>query len=201
LRKKLFVKCILMIFVLATIACTGLRFSQLAPEAKDFHPQKVAVFPVEMLNYEEAKGSRGVVEQIVAGSLVEKKWFADIMDTESLNRQLLANEELNKAMTEYLSKLRTVNFSDPDLSKKIGELAKVDAFLLVSVDGWDYTVQKDEKVAKVGMTMRLYEASTGKLMWKAGYDKTESYKFEFLKPELRKVARDVIREMIVFMPH
>ena len=201
MRKKLFVKCILMIFVLTTIACSGLRFSQLAPEAKDFHPKKVAVFPVEMLNYEEAKGSRGVVEQIVAGSLVEKKWFANIMDTESLNRQLLANEELNKAMTEYLSKLRTVNFSDPDLSKKIGELAKVDAFLLVSVDGWDYTVQKDEKVAKVGMTMKLYEASTGKLMWKAGYDKTESYKFEFLKPDLPKVARDVIREMIVFMPH
>ena len=201
MRKKLFVKCIFMIFVLTMISCSGLRFSQLAPEAKDFHPQKVAVFPVEMLNYEEAKGSRGVVEQIVAGSLVEKKWFANIMDTESLNRQLLANEELNKAMTEYLSKLRTVNFSDPDLSKKIGELAKVDAFLLVSVDGWDYTVQKDEKVAKVGMTMKLYEASTGKLMWKAGYDKTESYKFEFLKPDLPKVASDVIREMIVFMPH
>ena len=199
MRKKLFVKFILIIFVLTTIACSGLRFSQLAPEAKDFHPQKVAVFPVEMLNYEEAKGSRGVVEQIVAGSLVEKKWFANIMDTESLNRQLLANEELNKAMTEYISKLKTVNFSDPDLSKKIGELAKVDAFLLVSVDGWDYTVEKDEKVAKVGMTMKLYEASTGKLIWKAGHDITENYMF--FKPDLPKVASDVTREMIVFMPH
>ena len=201
MRKNLFVKCILMIFVLTTIACSGLRFSQLAPEAKDFHPQKVAVFPVEMLNYEEAKGSRGVVEQIVAGSLVEKNWFANIMDTESLNSLLLTNEELNKAMTEYLSKLRTVNFSDPDLSKKIGELTKVDAFLLVSVDVWDYTVEKDEKVAKVGMTMQLYEASTGKLMWKAGYDITESYKFEFLKPDLPRIAGDVTRGMIVFMPH
>jgi hypothetical protein len=188
-----------MIFVLTTIACSGLRFSQLAPEAKDFHPQKVAVFPVEMLNYEEAKGSREVVEQIVAGSLVEKKWFANIMDTESLNSELLANEELNEAMTEYVSKLKTVNFSDPNLSKKIGELAKVDAFLLVSVDEWDYTVEKDEKVAKVGMTMKLYEASTGKLIWKAGHDITESYMF--LKPDLPKVAGDVIRKMIVFMPH
>jgi hypothetical protein len=217
MRKKLFVKYILMIFVLTTIACSGLRFSQLAPEvkyfhpcgglrfsqlapeAKDFHPQKVAVFPVEMLNYEEAKGARSVVEQIVAGSLVEKKWFSNIMDTESLNSQLLVNEELNKAMTEYLSKLRTVNFSDPDLSKKIGELAKVDAFLLVSVDGWDYTVQKDEKMAKVSMTMKLHEASTGKLMWKAGHDITESYMF--FKPDLPKVAIDVTREMIVCMPH
>jgi hypothetical protein len=199
MRKKLFVKCILMIFVLTTIACSGLRFSQLAPEAKDFHPQKVAVFPVEMLNSEGTKGARGVVEQIVAGSLVEKKWFANVMDTESLNSQLLADEELNKAMTEYLSKLQTVNFSDPDLSKKIGELAKVDAFLLVSVDAWDYTVEKDEKVAKVSMTMKLYESSTGKLMWKVGHDITESYMF--FKPDLPKVARDVTREMIVCMPH
>jgi hypothetical protein len=217
MRRKLLVKYILMIFVLTTIACSGLRFSQLAPEvkyfhpcselrfsqltpeAKDFHPQKVAVFPVEMLNYEETKGARGVVEQIVAGSLVEKKWFANVMDTESLNSQLLADEELNKAMTEYLSKLRTVNFSDPDLSKKIGELAKVDAFLLVSVDGWDYAFEKDEKVAKVSMTMRLYEASTGKLMWKAGHAITESHML--FMPDLPKVARDVTREMIDCMPH
>jgi hypothetical protein len=199
LRKEIFVKCFLMIFVLTTIACTGLRFSQLAPEAKDFHPQKIAVFPVEMLNSEGTKGAREMVEQIIAGSLVEKKWFANIMETESLNSQLLTNEELNKAMTEYISKLKTVNFSDPDLSKKIGELAKVDAFLLVSVDGWDYTVERDEKVAKVGMTMKLYEASTGKLIWKAGHDITDSYMFS--KPDLLKVASDLISKMIVFMPH
>jgi hypothetical protein len=121
------------------------------------------------------------------------------METESLNSQLLVNEELNKAMTEYLSKLRTVNFSDPDLSKKIGELAKIDAFLLVSVDGWDYAVEKDENVAKVSITMKLHEASSGKLMWKAGHNITEKYMF--VKPDLPKVARDVTREMIACMPH
>ena len=198
MRKKLFVKCILMIFILATIACTGLRFSQLAPEAKDFHPQKIAVFPVEMLNSEGTKGAREIVEQIIAGSLAEKKWFANIMDTESLNKQIRDNQELSKVMTEYLSKLR-IPFSDPDLSKKIGELAKVDAFLMVNVDEWEYTVEKDEKVAKVGMTMQLYEASTGKLMWKAGYDIKESY--ILIKPALPKVARDVVRKMISSMPH
>jgi hypothetical protein len=198
LRKKLFVKCILTIFILATIACSGLRFSQLAPEAKDFHPQKIAVFPVEMLNSEGTKGAREIVEQIVAGSLAEKKWFANIMDTESLNKQIRDNQELSKVTTEYLSKLR-IPFSDPDLSKKIGELVNVDAFLMVNVDEWEYTVEKDEKVAKVGMTMQLYEASTGKLMWKAGYGIKESY--IVIKPTLPKVARDVVRKMISSMPH
>jgi hypothetical protein len=198
LRKKLFVKCILTIFILATIACSGLRFSQLAPEAKDFHPQKIAVFPVEMLNSEGTKGAREIVEQIIAGSLAEKKWFANIMDTERLNKQIRDNQELSKVTTEYLSKLR-IPFSDPDLSKKIGELVNVDAFLMVNVDEWEYTVGKDEKVAKVGMTMQLYEASTGKLMWKAGYGIKESY--IVIKPTLPKVARDVVRKMISSMPH
>ena len=194
--RKLFVICILIICILSTIACGSLRFSQLAPEAKDFHPRKVAVFPVDVGNYEEA---RGVVEKIVAGVLVEKKWFADVTDTESLNRQILVNEELRKAIMEYLSKLNTLNFSDPDLSKKIGELAKVDAFLLVSVDTWNYAVEKDKKVAKVSMGMKLYETATGKIMWKAGHHIAESYML--IKPDLSKVARDVARDMVKEMPH
>ena len=199
MKKKLFVKFILLIFVLTTTACSGLRFSQLAPEAKDFHPQKIAVFPVEMVSSEETKEVKGEVEKNIEGSLIEKKWFAGVVGAGSFNSQLLANEELNKAITEYLSKLQTVNFSDPDLSKKIGELLKVDAFLMVSVDSWDYIVVKDDKKAFVGMTMKLYETSTGKLMWKAGYDIKEDYMV--IKPDLTKVARNVARKMISYMPH
>jgi hypothetical protein len=197
MMKKLVVKIILLIFVLALAACGGLRFSQVAPEAVNFHPKKIAIFPVEVIgNNEEARGS---VEQVVAGVLAGKKWFSDIIDAESLNRQLLANVELRKAMTDYLSKLRTVNFTDPDLSKKIGELANVDAFLLVSVDIWSYAVEKGDKVAKVSLGMKLYEASSGKLMWKAGHQIADSYML--IKPDLPKVARDVAREMVGYMPH
>jgi len=194
--KKLFVICVLIICILSAIACGSLRFSQLAPEAKDFHPQKVAVFPVDVGNYEEA---RGVVEKIAAGVLIEKKWFTNVIDTENLNRQIMVDEELRKAIMEYLAKLNTLDFSDPDLSRKIGELAKVDAFLLVFVDAWNYAVEKDKKVAKVNLTMKLYEASTGKRMWKAGHDITESYILS--KPDLSKVARDVARDMVKEMPH
>jgi hypothetical protein len=47
--------------------------------------------------------------------------------------------------------------------------------------------------------MKLYDASTGKLMWKAGHNIAEVYMF--FKPDLPKVAHDVAREMIVCMPH
>lgn len=197
--RKWFVKYTLTFFILATVACSGLRFSQSAPEIKDFHPQRVAVFPVEVWNHKEMIDSREVVEQIVAGSLVEKKWFSSIIDTESLKKQISDNQELSKVMTEYLSKLRMLTFSDPDLSRKIGELAKIDAFLLVSVDDWDYTTQNDKKLANVGMTMELYDVSTGKLMWKAGHTINEDY--VLIKPELPTVARDLARKIISYMPH
>jgi hypothetical protein len=194
---KLFVKCILLFFVLITIACGGLRYSQVDPAAKDFHPQRIAIFPVvDVGTYEEARGD---MEQIAASVLIEKKWFADVTDTASLKRQIQANEELRKAMTDYLSKLRSLTFTDPDLSRKIGELAKVDAFLLISVDSWNYAVENDKKVAKVSIGMKFIEASTGKIMWKAGQHKSESY--ILIKPDLPNVARSVVRDMVDYMPH
>jgi hypothetical protein len=196
MARKLFVKCCLVLLIMSLAACGGLRFSQVTPEAKDFHPRTLAIFPADIGSNEEA---RGVVEQIVAGVLTEKKWFSEIVDTESLNRQLLANEELRKAMIDYISKLRTINFSDPDLSKKMGEMVKADAFLLVYVDSWNYTVEKGDKVAKVSLGMKLYEAATGKIMWKAGHQIADDY--VLIKPDLPKVARNVVKDMVDYMPH
>lgn len=197
--RKSFVKYILIIFIALTVGCTGLRFSQSAPEIKDFHPKIVAVFPIAVWNHKEAADSREAVEQIVAGSLVEKKWFSGIVYADDLKKQMLANDELKKVMTDYLAKLRELNFSDPDLSKKIGQLAKIDAFMLVSVDDWQYTVVRDQKLAKVGLTMELYDISTGKLMWKSGHDIVEDY--VIIKPDLPKVAQNVARKMISYLPH
>jgi len=193
---KFFARIILIIAVLSTIACGGLRFSQLDPAAKDYHPKRIAVFPADVGTYEEA---RNPIEQIVPGVLLEKKWFTDITDTASLNRQIQANAELRKTMTDYLSKLQTLNYSDPDLSKKIGELTKTDAFLLVAVDYWNYTVEKDKKLAKVSVGLKLIDAETGKTMWKAGHHQADSYML--LKPELSKVARSVVSDMAAKMPH
>jgi hypothetical protein len=191
-----FTRFFLVIAVFSTIACGGLRFSQLDPAAKDYHPKRIAVFPADVGTYEEA---RNHIEQIVPGVLMEKKWFSDITDTASLNRQVQSNDELRKTMTDYLSKLQTLNYSDTALSGKIGELAKTDAFLLVAVDYWNYTVEKNKKLAKVSIGMKLIDAETGKIMWKAGHHRTESYML--LKPELSDVARSVVGDLVKEMPH
>ncbi|MEN6373824.1 MAG: hypothetical protein ABFD75_03445 [Smithella sp.] len=197
MTRKIFAICSLISIIMSLAACGGLRFSQVSPEAKDFHPQRIAVFPVDPVG--NNKESKGAVEQIVAGVLADQKWFSSVTDTESLNRQLSANEELRRTMADYLSKLQTVNFSDPDLSRKIGEITNADAFLLVSVDIWNYTMEKEDKFAKVSLGMKLYEAATGKLMWKAGHQIAQSY--ILIKPDLPDVARSVVKKMVYYMPH
>jgi hypothetical protein len=193
--KKFLTRIILISTVLSVIGCGGLRYSQLDPAAKDYHPKRIAVFTADVGTFEEA---RQPIEQIVPGVLMDKKWFSDVTDTASLNRQMNSNPELNKTMVDYLAKLNTVNYSDAALSKKIGELTKTDAFLLVAVDFWNYTVEKD-KLAKVSIGLKLIDAETGKIMWKAGHQLKKTY--TFFKPELADVARSVVSDMVNEMPH
>ena len=187
---------LIILFVLSLMACGGLRYSQVDADAKNFHPKRIGVLPVDVGTYEEARGSADLV---VAGALAEKKWFDDVVAGDTMKQMLLANEDFRKAVLDYTVKLKTVNFSDPDLSKKIGEIAKVDALLIINIDYWSYTKENDEKIGKVGFGVKMAEAGTGKIMWKAGHHLNESYKL--FKPALPDVARKLIKQLLDEMPH
>ncbi|OPY90678.1 MAG: hypothetical protein A4E72_00536 [Syntrophus sp. PtaU1.Bin208] len=182
--------------ILILTACGGLRYSQVDPEAKNFHPKRIGALPVDVGPYEEA---RGIVDQIVGGVLMEKGWFVNVVSGDDITRQFQVNEELRKVTTDYAAKFKAVNFSDPQLSARIGELCGVDAFLLVSVDYWNYTTIDTDKVAKVEMGIKMVEAATGKVLWKAGHSRAEKYLL--LKPDLPDVAKALVKEMISEMPH
>jgi hypothetical protein len=188
-------RCMVVLVLFLLSACGGLRYSQVAPEAKDFHPMKVAILPADVGMYEEARGN---VEQIFAGVLVDKKWFMDVVDAATISNQLQSNEEYRRAVLDYLVKLKTINASDSGLSKKIGEISQVDAFFVINVDFWNYTKENDKKIGKVGLGIKMIEASTGKIMWKAGHHEAESY--ILIKPDLASVAKDLIKTMIGEMP-
>ncbi|MBA4396726.1 MAG: hypothetical protein C0394_05000 [Syntrophus sp. (in: bacteria)] len=196
MKKNICCFCATVLFLLMILGCGGLRYSQLAPEAKDFRPKKIGLLPADAGTYEEA---RGVIDDIIAGELVKRKWFQDVVAADTISRQLQANEDLRKAVTEYVAKLKTVNFSDPELSKIIGRIVSVDAFLIVNVDYWQYTMENKDKIAKVGMGVKMIDAGTGVVMWKASHHETETYKW--IKPELAKVAKKLAAVMIDEMPH
>jgi hypothetical protein len=191
--------CILSLVVLPIITffgCSGLRYSQVTPEAKDYHPKRVGVLPVDVGTYEEA---RGVIDQIIADVLVDKGWFTDVVTADTISNQIHTNEELRKVYLDYISKLKAVSFSDPGLSKKIGEITKVDALLIANLDYWNYTKANDDNVAKVDMGIKMVDTASGIILWKAGHQEVGSYML--IKPKLPDVARDLVRKMIKEMPH
>jgi hypothetical protein len=187
---------ILVFLLWGVLGCGGLRYSQVSPDAKEFHPRGIALLPADATAFPEAKGS---VDRIFAEALGERKWFTDIVGGEEIGRRLKTDPELRQAVTEYLAKLGNVSFSDPNLSGRIGALTSTDAFLLVRVDYWNYTTENDKKVGKVSLSITMVEAKTGKTVWSAVHNRASDYLI--IKPDLPDVARDLIREMIDYMPH
>jgi hypothetical protein len=54
-------------------------------------------------------------------------------------------------------------------------------------------------VAKVGLGIKMVDAGTGKILWKAGHHITEKYLL--IKPKLNDVAKDLVKKMLAEMPH
>ena len=194
--RRSWVLCFLILIVIMIFGCGGIRYSQVTPNAKNFHPKKIGVLSIDVGIYEEA---RGIIDQIIAGALVNKGWFSNVVTSDTVKNQMQSDDELGKTVFDYIAKLKTVNFSDPDLSRKIGETYHIDAFLIVNVDYWNYTVEDGDKVAKVGIGLKLVEAETGKIIWKAGHHVAEDY--WFIKPDLSDVAECLVKEMFSYMPH
>jgi hypothetical protein len=181
---------------LGILGCGGLRYSEVSPEARDFHPRRVAVLPADTRAFAGAKGD---VDRLVAEVLSEQKWFDAVVGGEAIERRIASDETFRQVVTDYLAKLGNVNFSDPALSGRLGELTGAEAFLLVRVDYWNYTTEADDKIGKVGLTVRMVEAKTGKILWTAVHHRISKY--VIIKPDLPDVARALIREMIGYMPH
>jgi hypothetical protein len=184
------------LLTLAFCGCGGLLYSQTAPEARDFHPQRIGVLPVDVGPYEEAEG---VVDDIIAGELVKRKWFQSVTAAGTGRGGFESGEDSKKAVSEYLAKLKALSFSDAELSGRIGEMVQADALLIVRVDFWQYTTDSKDKFAKVGMGIDMVDAKSGKILWKASHHLMEDY--WVMKPELPAIAKKLAAKMISEMPH
>ena len=188
--------CLAVIALLLLAGCGGkIRYTQSAPEAKDFHPKRLAVLYVNADAFPEAEGKG---EKIIADVLARKGWFEKVEKPETIQGQMAKNPDLKKTVEDYLSKLKTVNFSDPDLSKKIGEAYNIQGFIIGRIDLWNYSVEGEKKLAKVGMEMKLVNAATGKVLWRANHNRIEEYRW--FKPDLSDMARSLVKDMARYMP-
>lgn len=183
------------LLLLTLVGCGGLRYSRVAPEAKDFHPKRIAVLPADTRAFGEAKGD---IDRLFAEVLKQRKWFDDVVGGEAIAGRMAADATLRQVVTDYQAKLANVSFSDPGLSSRIGEMTGAEAFFVVRVDYWNYTTENDEKIAKVSLTVTLIEAKTGNTIWTAGHSRISDY--VIIKPDLPDVARALISDMIGYMP-
>lgn len=186
-----------LIFLLTGLsACGGLRYSEVAPEAKDVHPRQILVLPADVAAFPEAAG---IADRLFAEALTERQWFERVLGGEKIAEQLRKEEELRRTVSEYLTKLARLKFSDPELSKRIGALTGTEAFLINRVDSWNYAVANDKKVAKVGFSITMVEAKTGQILWNAAHSRLSEYLI--VKPDIANMAKGLIREMTDRMPH
>jgi len=178
-------------------ACGELRFSKVAPGIGEFHPEKICVLPVNAGVFEEEAGD--IVDDLIADVVKRKGYFSTIVSPEEVANLAENDSRIRDAVTHYLAKLKTVHYSDPDLSRYMGTALNVDALLVVDVEFWNYTTQGADKLVKAGFNMDLVAAQTGEVMWKVNHCDTKAYKW--FKPDLANFARDVAKEMISHMPH
>ena len=187
----------LLIWLLVALGgCSGIRYSEVAPAARDFHPRAIALLSLDVVPQEEA---RAVLDRLVTKKLTDKGHFQKVLSADIVQGLFLKDETLRQEAAAYLGKLEAVNFSDSDLSREIGRKLGVDALLLVNLDYWYYTKEAGKNAAKVGMWLRLINAESGLIIWKAGHDLAPDY--VFMKPDLSSIAADVVKQMIGAMPH
>lgn len=178
-------------------ACGELRFSRVAEGIDTFHPERLCVLSVDAGVYHEEVGN--IADELVVDVLKGKGWFSGVVSPKEVAELMNRDDGLRDAVTDYLAKLKTVHFSDPDLSRFIGKACDVDALLVVGVNFWNYTTQGDDKLAKAGFSMDLVAVQTGEIMWKANHCDTKDY--TWFKPDLTAFARSVAKDMISQMPH
>ncbi len=187
-RRRIFF--LMIIFLAAVFAgCGAGSFFSASSEKGESSPGKVAVFPAEAM---ENAAAGAAVENILVELMAAAK--SEVISPLIL-RPKLSGGDLQRLAGEYIRKLSILNFSDPELSKKIGETLEIDAFLLPKVEYWGYSKKEDGKdIAKIGIGLILIEAKTGRVLWRA--IKYESREYLLLKPALADVARDLLKKMV-----
>jgi hypothetical protein len=186
---------LLLVFLISVTGCATLRYNMVFPEAKNFHPSRIGVFPVDVGSYTDAQGK---VDEAIIVALSEEKKIARVIKIGTLAGEKEGHSELEKSVKLYREKLTKLNYSDPELSREIADITQADALIMVTLDYWDYLKEGDSKIAKVGLGVKMIDPRSGQPVWEARHFVAEKYLF--VKPDLSDVAKKLMKKMAVYMP-
>jgi hypothetical protein len=183
----------LLLFLVA--GCGGLQEVWEGPGAKMFRPQAIAVLPPMASQYDNARED---IQEVLSASLNKGGHIERVMSPENVTDIFQASKEAFDALVFYFSRLEMTGQSDKDSAVKLGKALNVDSFLVVRVNSWEYMRKEGDNVGRVGLSLRLVDATTGTTVWKARHEKSSSYMF--YRPNLKDVAKELAAEMIQAMP-
>ncbi|MEO8046862.1 MAG: hypothetical protein ABI684_06205 [Nitrospirota bacterium] len=180
---------------LLVAGCGGLQEVWEGPGAKMFRPQAIAVLPPMASQYDSARED---IQEVLSGSLNKVANIERVVSPENVTDIFQASKEAFDALVFYFSRLEMTGQSDKDSAVKLGKALNVDSFLVVRVNSWEYMRKEGDNVGRVGLSLRLVDATTGTTVWKARHEKSSSYMF--YRPNLKDVAKELAAEMIQAMP-
>lgn len=186
---------LLCLIPLLVASCGGLQEVWEGPGAKMFRPQAIAVLPPMASQYDNARED---IQEVLSASLNKGGHIERVMSPENVTDIFQASKEAFDALVFYFSRLEMTGQSDKDSAVKLGKALNVDSFLVVRVNSWEYMRKEGDNVGRVGLSLRLVDATTGTTVWKARHEKSSSYMF--YRPNLKDIAKELAAEMIQAMP-
>lgn len=181
--------------VLLLNGCGGLQEVWEGPGARIFRPQSIAVLPPMASQYDSARED---IQEVLAVALTRQGRIERVVSPENVTDIFQASKEAFDSLVFYFSRLEMTGQSDRDSAVKLGQSLNVDSFLVVRVNSWEYVRKEGDNVGRVGLSLRLIDATTGTTIWKARHERSSSYMF--IKPSLKQIAKDLADEMIKYMP-
>lgn len=175
--------------------CGGLQEVWEGPGAKIFHPQAIAVLPPMASQYDNARED---IQEVLAIALRRMGHIERVMPPESVTDIFQGSKEAFDSLVFYFSRLEMTGQSDKESAITLGKALNVDSFLVVRVNSWEYIRKEGDNVGRVGLSLRLIDATTGTTVWKARHERSSSYMF--FRPNLKDIAKELALEMTSYMP-
>jgi len=186
---------VLCMLLLIVAGCGGLQEVWEGPGARMFRPQAIAVLPPMASQYDNARED---IQEVLSAALNRTANIERVVSPENVTDIFQASKEAFDALVFYFSRLEMTGQSDKDSAVKLGKALNVDSFLVVRVNSWEYMRKEGDNVGRVGLSLRLVDATTGTTVWNARHEKSSSYMF--YRPNLKDIAKDLAAEIIASMP-
>jgi hypothetical protein len=183
-----------LLFLIST-GCGGLQEVWEGPGAPLFRPQAIAVLPPMASQYDSARED---IQDVLSSALANVAKIERVVSPQNVTDIFQASKEAFDSLVFYFSRLEVTGQSDKEAAIKLGKALNVDSFLVVRVNSWEYVRKEGDNVGKVGLSLRLVDATTGTTIWKARHEKSSSYMF--FRPNLKNIAKELAAEMVEYMP-